>query len=153
MRASRIAAAAGAAWLGALLAPGVASAHLRTGTVAVGYAATVTSPASPAFTAQIYRSDLGVHLTVRPGHTVVVLGYLGEPFLRVGPAGVAVDGASPTAAATGLVARGTAGGWRLRPGRSATWHDGRVSRLRAGATSARWTIPLRVDGGRATLGG
>ena len=142
----------------ALALPATAQAHLRTGTVAVGYAATVSSPParSGPFAVGIYASDLAVHLAVRPGHTVVVLGYLGEPFLRIGPAGVAVNAGSPTAAAVGLLAKapGTGTGWRFEVGRSsAVWHDARVSRLRPGETSGAWRIPIRVDGRAAAIAG
>ena len=143
------------ALLAALLAPAAASAHLRTGTVAVGYAAAVTSPPSAAYSVGVYRSDLAVHLTVRPGHAVTVRGYLGEAFFRVGPAGVSVNDASPTAAASGLLAKDAPrSGWTLHAGeRTVTWHDTRVSQLRKGATSAAWSIPLRVDGRAAAIAG
>jgi hypothetical protein len=155
MRPRRFARVAAAATLAALLAPATASAHLRTGTVAVGFAARVTSPPSAAFSVGVYRSDLALHLTVAAGHTVAVRGYLGEIFLRIGPAGESVDDASPTAAAAGLIAKNAPrSGWTLRAGkRSATWHDTRVSQLRAAAASASWTIPIRVDGRPAEIAG
>ena len=39
-------------------------------------------------TARVYAGDQALGLTVRTGHTVVVLGYLGEPFVRIDAAGV-----------------------------------------------------------------
>jgi len=58
-----------------------------------------------------------LHVGVERGHEVVVHGYLGEPFVRVGDGGVAVDTASPTATETGLLPRGTpSAGWVLH------WH-------------------------------
>ena len=147
--------------LAALLSPGSAGAHLRTGTVAVAFEASVSLPgASPAapFAVGVYASDLALHLTVRPGHTVIVLGYLGEPFVRLSPAGLSVNAGSPTTAAAGLLGKGqqaSAGsGWRLQPGRdSVVWHDARVSRLRSGARSGAWTVPVVVDGRRSEIVG
>lgn len=147
--------------LAALLSPGSAGAHLRAGTVAVAFEASVSRPgASPAapFAVGVYASDLALHLTVRPGHTVTVLGYLGEPFVRLSPAGLSVNAGSPTAAAAGLLGKGrqdeAGSGWRLQPGRdSVVWHDGRVSRLRPGARSGVWTVPVVVDGRRSEIAG
>ncbi len=67
-------------WLGS---PAAADAHLRSGTVAVDYQASVTSAPSDAYTAQIFASDRALSLRVRAGHTVVLLGYLGEPVFRL----------------------------------------------------------------------
>jgi hypothetical protein len=133
----------------ALAAPGSAGAHLRSSRVAVDYRATVAPPPA-GVGARVYEADLAVGLTARPGHTVIVLGYLGEPFLRLGRDGVFANDASPTAAGSGLVSR-------LRPGRThwtlhsrrptAIWHDTRVRRAR------HWSIPLVVDGRRTALRG
>lgn len=154
---ARTAAALCAAGGAALAAASPAAAHLRTGTVAVDYGASVTSP-RPAtgapFSVGVYQSDRALHLTVRRGHTVVVLGYLGEPFLRVDAAGVWIDARSPTAAAVGLVAGTRATGWRLERGRrSVVWHDGRVQGLPPGARRAGWRIPIVVDGRRSSIAG
>ncbi len=88
-----------------LLAAPAAHAHIRSGVVAVDYRASVypLNVAEPSsIRARIYESDRALGLTVRSGHTVVVLGYLGEPFLRIGSGGVAVNTSSPTAGAVGL---------------------------------------------------
>ncbi len=106
MRVGPVVGTTAAALFVALLAPAAAGAHLRTGTVAVGYGASVRTPsrtAGAAYTVGVYQSDRALHLTVSRGHTVVVIGYLGEPLLRIGPAGVAVNLRSPTAAAAGLL--------------------------------------------------
>ncbi len=149
--------------LGALLTPAAAGAHLRTGTVAVDYEASVSSPRSSAagpFSVGVYASDLALHLSVGRGHSVVVIGYLGEPFLRVGPSAVRVNWASPTAAAAGLLKKGqyAAGGrpaaWHpLHGGHSVVWHDSRVSSLAPGARSGHWVVPILVDGRRAEITG
>lgn len=148
----------GAALL-ALAAPGPAAAHLRTGTAAVDYRAAVTDGATAAYTARIYQSDRAIALSVEQGHTVVVVGYLGEPMLRLSAAGLAVNTASPTAASAGLLARGErvlarGAAWRLTRGRrSAVWHDARAAGLPAGTSRGTWRIPLEVDGHRVLLTG
>ena len=150
--------------LAALTAPGTAAAHLRTGTTAVDFTAAVTSPAvgsTTAFAAGVYSSDLALHLTTHGAHRVVVIGYLGEPFLRVGPHGVIVDTSSPTAASAGLLKRlprataGEAGRrWRLlSPARSVVWHDARVAALAPGSREATWQVPILLDGTRTEIAG
>lgn len=139
----------------ALAVPPTAAAHLRTGTVAVGYGASVTSPASTAFSVGVYQSDRALHLSVSRGHTVVVLGYLGEAFLRIDPAGVWVNTSSPTTSAAGLLPKDApASGWRLERGRaSVVWHDGRVQQLPPHAQRAHWRVPIVVDGRRSSIAG
>lgn len=95
------------------------------------YRASVVSP-SPAVKARVYQSDRALSLTAEAGHTVVILGYLGEPRARSHP--------------------GT--GWRLRSrGETFVWHDRRLRGLPAGVDRKRWTIPLLVDGRSAQLTG
>jgi hypothetical protein len=140
----------------ALAAPAAAQAHLRMGTVAVNLQASVTSSPSDAVSVGVYASDLAVHLSLQPGHTLVVRGYLGEPLLRLGPRGLAVNTSSPTAGSAGLLAKGQPAdrGWQLRQGvNSVTWHDARVRALPPGATTARWTIPILLDGRPAAISG
>jgi hypothetical protein len=132
----------------ALALPSTAAAHLRSGTVAVDYRPRVTHrPAGP-LTVGVYLSDRALHFSVQRRHRVVVYGYLGEPFIRATVAGVAVDTSSPTAAATGLVPRGTpADGWVLRSHHlSVVWHDVRTSR-------PHWRVPITVDGRREAIVG
>jgi hypothetical protein len=143
-----------------LVVPSTAAAHLRTGTVAVDYGASISSPRrSPqaVLSAGIYQSDLALHVSVRRGHKVMVLGYLGEPFLRIDAAGVAVNAASPTAAASGLLHAGerTTGraDWLRRGRNSVTWHDARVRQLPPGARQAEWSVPILVDGRRESISG
>jgi len=132
----------------ALVLPSTAGAHLRTGTVAVDYRPRITHRPPGPFTIGVYLSDRALHLNVRRDATVVVYGYLGEAFVRVSDAGVTVDTNSPTAAATGLVPRGTPHqGWVLRSkGRSVVWHDVRTSR-------GQWSVPIAVNGRRETIVG
>jgi hypothetical protein len=139
-----------------LAVPSPAAAHLRSGTVAVDYGASVSS-ADAMLTVSVYQSDLGLHLSVRRGHSVLVLGYLGEQFLRIDTAGVAVNAVSPTAAASGLLHAGeaTTGAptWLARGRNSVVWHDARVRRLPPGARRGRWSIPIVVDGRREAITG
>lgn len=150
-----------AAFVG-LLTPAGAAAHLRTGTVAVGYGVSVRNPnamSRAAYTVGVYQSDRALHLTVSEGHTVVVLGYLGERLLRIGRSGLAVNLNSPTAAAAGLLPKAgkasvAPAGWRLEGGRrSVVWHDPRDQRLPPGKTRASWSVPVIVDGRRAAITG
>src|SRR5262245_42322123 len=93
----------------ALLAPSPATAPVRSGRVATDYGARVlplSGRAGAALRARIYQSDRALRLAVRDGHSVVVLGYLDEPFLRLDSAGWAANAASPTAAAAKLLKRG-----------------------------------------------
>jgi hypothetical protein len=130
--------------------------------VAVEYRARV-SPLNAAgrvvVTPRIYESDRALGLTVRSGHTVVVLGYLGEPFLRIGSRGVGVNVASPTAAAVGLIKRTkhvarNSPTWLARSSRrTVVWHDGRLNGLPRGVKRKHWAVPLVVDGKRVRLEG
>jgi hypothetical protein len=142
-----------------LLGAAPASAHLRSGTVAVDYRASIASPATAAYVAQIYQSDQGLTLTVRPGHAVVMLGYLNEPVWRLNGAGLWVNAASPTALAMRLVSRGrgldaATPRWRLRRGRhTVVWHDARVRALPAGVERGAWSLPLLIDGRTSAMHG
>jgi hypothetical protein len=136
-----------------------ASAHLRSGTVAVDYKAAVTQPDTPAYTARIYQSDRVLNLVGKPGHTVAVIGYLDEPMFRLDAAGLWVNAASPTAVVAGLIPKGqrAAGAresWRLHRGRhSVSWRDSRAQGLPAGADAGVWRVPVVVDGHRHVLAG
>jgi hypothetical protein len=138
----------------ALAAPAGAHAHLRSGVVAVDYRASVDSP-NPAVNARVYQSDRALSVTAEAGHTVVILGYLGEPFVRIGAGRVAASAASLTAAGLGLLEGSPPGtGWRVRSrGETFVWHDRRLRGLPAGVDRKRWSIPLVVDGRPAQLAG
>ena len=143
--------------LAALAAPSSADAHGRTKRIAVDYEARVAPlrpPLAGAVELRTYPTDLAVRLTALHGHRVVVLGYQGEPFLRLGPDGASVNAASLTAAGAGLTKRTDDRGWRpyaRRP--SVVWHDARVHSLPPGVDRRTWTIPVRVDGAPADLSG
>jgi hypothetical protein len=128
--------------LAVLAAPRAASAHIRSGVVAVDYRADVLS-APRGVAARIYESDLAVRVSAGAARQVVVLGYRGEPFIRIGPAGATVTRASLTAAGSRVSVQG----------RSAVWHDARLRGLAPGVERRRWTIPLVVDGRGTRLDG
>jgi hypothetical protein len=125
-----------------LAAPRAASAHVRSGVVAVDYRADVLA-APRGVAARIYESDLAVRVSAAAARNVVVLGYRSEPFIRIGPAGAAVRKASLTAAGSRVSVHG----------RSVVWHDARLRGLAPGVERRRWTIPLVVDGRRTRLEG
>jgi hypothetical protein len=150
----------GAFVLGLLLvSPAAASAHLRSGTVAVDYKATLTSPNTSAYSARIYQSDRVLSMSLKPGHTVAVVGYLGEPMFRLDATGLRVNAASPTAVVAGLVPKGqrvsgTTESWRLHRGKhSVTWRDSRAQGLPPGVQFGSWHVPIVVDGRRSVLAG
>jgi hypothetical protein len=146
----------------ALASPIAASGHIRTGVAAVDDRVVVfplRAPARSAVAARVFAGNQALVLTASPGHAVLVLGYTGEPFLRIDAAGVAVNAASPTAAAVGLLeptrsSVGRAPDWRLRSGgRRAVWQDARLRSLPPGVSHSEWQIPLVIDGRRVRLEG
>lgn len=90
---------------------------------------------------------------------MAVLGYLGEPFVRIDDAGVAINDASPTAASTRLSknrrpASGIRPAWTLQPHRNfVVWHDQRVQALPPGVSHVTWRIPVILDGRRTNIRG
>jgi hypothetical protein len=146
----------------ALAVPGVASAHVRIGTLAVDVRARVIGPrpsAQAAFALSVSEGDRALHLTARSGHRLVVLGYLGEPVLRIDARGLAVNLGSPTAAAAGLVSKSDPAakrrGWLLleRGERTAVWRDPRLQQVPSGEGRAAWAVPILVDGRSARITG
>jgi hypothetical protein len=144
--------------LAMLATPAVANAHLRSDVVAVDYRATVTPQKGP-FAARVYETDRALRLVVTRGHSVIVLGYLGEPLLRIDDRGAAVNAGSPSEPSTGLLKKSqlvgsrTVAWYRISNGGAITWHDSRLRGLPAGVRRAVWTIPLVVDGRRGRLRG
>ena len=147
-----------------LMTAGPVAAHVRTGTLSTDFEARVTGlrPATPGITARALDGDLLLELRVAPERVVIVLGYVGEPFLRFVPAGVEVNLASPTAGSARIIPAGdavtsAAVKWqRVRTGRVFAWHDNRLrpapvvsARAQRPREVATWSIPLVVDG-RAT---
>ncbi len=154
-----------AAWL---MAPSTAWAHLGTGRISSDYQARVSgfTPGVSGVLAEVLGGDQRLQLTVSPPHVVIVLGVLGEPFLRFSPNGVDVNQASPTASSA-RVTTGSAGTpssgtrWhRISGGHAFAWHENRLRPLTVGSRSpvasgpvATWSIPMLVDGSPAALRG
>lgn len=146
-----------------------AAAHGADAPDGTDYRATVTAvaPARPGLTARLVEAGARLELTNRTGADVEVLGYSGEPYLRVGPGGVYENTRSPAT----YLNRTIAGDTRLSPeadpaatpvwrrigaGPTARWHDqrtlwldpappapvsadpGREHRIRD------WVVPLRA---------
>ena len=150
-----------------LAAPTSAPAHLKTGALATDFEARVTGfrPADPGLAARVVSGDQRLELHVEGSRVVIVLGLVGEPFLRFSPGGVEANLASPTASSAGVVRAGDAVSrgvrWRrVTRAHVLAWHEGRLrplpgvrdpsTRSRAVAT---WSIPLRVDGRPTALTG
>lgn len=148
--------------------PGTAYAHAG-GRIATDFEARLTGLRPPAagVHAQVLGGDQRLQLTVTGSHVVVVLGLLGEPFLRFSPAGVDANAASPTAWNSGVVSRSAAvtashgPAWRrVTGGHTFAWHENRLRPrpiVAGGATTptrvAAWSVPLLVDGRRTRVTG
>ncbi len=145
--------------LAALAVPGVAQAHhTAVPIVALDYRNRV-QPAGPGLDG-VHPSleDAGrkLRLTVDPGTSAVVFGYLGEPFLQFTQAGVATNLRSATAQGLRLVSKGEVSSsagqavWqRVTRGHSFSWSDTRVwapSSALGGRKLVAWAVPLVVNG-------
>jgi hypothetical protein len=126
---------------------------------------------------EIVGGDSFLHLSVQPGHEVIVSGYDGEPYLRVSPDGVVEQNKRSPAVKLNTSRWGTIGEqpsyvdanaepeWeRIATGGDYVWHDHRVHwmgkdappQLRgagSGTVFDDWTVPLTVDGTATTVHG
>jgi hypothetical protein len=147
---------AGLAILGST--PDAVSAHGKAPTVATDFVATVTAiPGGPiGVKVEVLAAYQRLRLRVPNGHTVSVLGYRGEPFIRLTPDGVQVNDRSSMAVdlrltpGPAVLDPGAMPAWRrLAAGHGYTWHDDRL-RPHTDATGARvsgsWSVPIVVDG-------
>lgn len=145
--------------LGVLAALGYTApvaAHGADAPAAVDYEVSVESVSVPGVTVRVVEGGARLELRSVTDRTVVVLGLQGEPFLRIGPDGVAENRRSPTwAASRSLTGRAAdeadqPGGaaaaepdWRrVSTQRTVRWHDERARELPARS----WSVPLEVDG-------
>jgi hypothetical protein len=150
-----------------------ASAHSLTGTQASNYQTRIFgfSPHIPGLHAEVRALGGRIELTNSTRRTVVVEGYQGEPYLRIGPSGVERNQRSPatflnrtTLLPPGPVPRGYSASappqWQeLSSGRTVEWHDHRTHWMAPSAPPvvqndpsgrhvliAHWVVPLLVDG-------
>jgi hypothetical protein len=130
--------------LAALATAAPAAAHSRSAPVALDYRLHLTAP--PGIDATALDGERTLRLRVEPGLTVLVRGYLGEPFLRFTHTGVWVNGRSPTAAADKVVKSSKPGWIRVAGGTSFAWHDHRL-------TPPRLELPVTVEGRPGTVSG
>ncbi len=152
-----------------------AGAHTAGGPPASNFRTELTglAPPSPGIVVSLAPDHEQLELRVTGRHTVVVLGYRGEPYLRVDAGGVFENVRSPAVATnrtripTGSPANATGSPrWRRVSRRAvARWHDHRAHWMGGITPRAirrdpghdhvveRWTIPLQVDGHRARIRG
>jgi hypothetical protein len=137
-----------------LVLPADADAHRLT-TVAVDYRVRVLSSGDPGVRASTRDGGRKLELSVRPDETLVVLGYVKEPFLRFSPAGVEAAGASPTASAARLLPADGRHGWtRLTTSHAYAWTDQRLLPPPGPDDNrVRWSIPARARGERIAIVG
>jgi hypothetical protein len=133
--------------------PAGAFAHAKTPTVALDYRLQLA--AAPAgVDVDVLDGDRSLRVGVAHG-TLVVLGDLAEPMLRIGANGTWANRASVTAQAQRLVKAGH--GWVHVGGNPFAWHDHRLAPppYDGGTTGrvAAFAIPAKLDGGKVTLGG
>lgn len=119
---------------------------------------TSLSPSTEAVSIEVVAGGEAVRLTAQPGHTVVVLGYQNEPYLRITTEGeVQANDRSPTfwanqsATRTGSVPAtadtNAEPEWTtIATDGSTLWHDHRAHAMPGIATATHWTILLTVDG-------
>jgi len=149
----------------AMINPAPAAAHIAgTGASPSNYRTVVTAirPAVPTMEVTVGLGGQWVRITNQGAAEIIVLGYQGEPFLRLSQNRVQVNQLSKTAAETGQT-RGvpapeeptTEPRWvPLRDGDSATWTDARVDAPTDRAlASESWQLPLVVDGQQVTVVG
>jgi hypothetical protein len=152
-----------------------ASAHTAAGPRPTNYRTTLRSVTPRIAKVHVRVVDLGnkLELTNRKAIDVVVLGYDGEPYLRVGPNGVYENLRSPatylnrtrtgTTPVPAIARKSRASSpprWhRVSSGHTAIWHDHRIHWMGAAPPAAvqrdpasfhritaRWVVPMRVDG-------
>ena len=148
-----------------------AGAHGVTGAQPSNYASSVTSVSPRIAGLTVQTRDLGARLEVRneTAHTVMILGYSGEPYLRVGPTGVDENQRSPavflnrsrtvTEAVPHSYDAAAPPRWHHVSGAHVVrWHDHRVHWMGASLPPAvaaapgrarlifDWNVPLQYEG-------
>ncbi|MDQ3762959.1 MAG: hypothetical protein M3460_15305 [Actinomycetota bacterium] len=147
----------------ALINPVPAAAHIvGTGGSPTNYRTIVTAirPAVPTVAVTVGLGGQWVRVTNQGAAAIVILGYRGEPFLRLSQNRVQVNELSSTAAETGQTQGVPAPEdpaaeprWvQVREGDSATWTDARLAPPpESESASGSWELPLIVDGRQVTV--
>ncbi|HZP72844.1 MAG TPA: hypothetical protein VFA97_05630 [Gaiellaceae bacterium] len=139
-----------------LAEPAGAAAHSRATTVALDYRLVLerATRTLPELHVSILDGDRDLRVSTH-GATVTIDGDLGEPMLRIGPAGAFANRASVTAVAEKLTSPGH--GWqKLSSQQSYVWHEHRLAPPPFAAATgpvARFQIPATVDGRRVEIAG
>jgi hypothetical protein len=161
-----------------LLTAAPAAAHGADAPDGSDYRADVTgvTPARPGLTVRVIEAGARLELTNHTGRAVEVIGYSGEPYLRVGPDGVYENSRSPATYLNRTLAGDTAlpadadpaapPSWRrVDDGTTVRWHDQRAlwpestppAQVRAAPEREHrvrdWTVPLRDGADPLTIGG
>ena len=138
---------------------------------------TSISPAVPGLDVHTSGVDGAIVLVNRSGHSVVVLGYGAEPYLRIDATGVEANLNSPATYVNGrrdanvpvpdhATSSAVPSWFRISAGDTAHWHDHRTHWMGSIPPDAvraapglrqvifpAWTIPLTVDGAAVTVTG
>jgi hypothetical protein len=153
------------AGLFALIYPAPAAAHIAGAGASPSNYHTVVTGIRPAVQTMGVTLGIGgqwVRVANQGAAEIVVIGYRGEPFLRLSQNRVQVNELSRTAAETGQVPGisapadpATEPRWmHVRDGDSATWTDARIDApADPSSASASWELPLVVDGQQVTVVG
>ncbi|SCE66425.1 hypothetical protein [Micromonospora chokoriensis] len=174
-RAAVVVAAAGAA---TVLTAAPAAAHGADAPDGTDYRTTTAgvAPARQGLEVRVVEAGARLELTNRTGRAVEVIGYSGEPYLRVGPDGVFENTRSPATYLNRTLAGDTAlppeadpaapPSWRrVADGPTVRWHDQRALWQEAGPPAAvraapdrehrvrDWTVPLRDGADPAVISG
>ena len=151
----------------ALVGPGTAAAHIAGGASPTNSRSAVTEirPAGAGVGVTVGLGGQFVRVSDRGAEEIVVLGYRGEPFLRLSQQRVQVNPRSTTAAQTGQLpptaqsagtdvqSANTGEQWvQLTDGDSVSWTDARIDgRALPEGASESWALPLVVDGRPVTI--
>jgi hypothetical protein len=133
----------------------------------VGSHVSAVTPPTAAVTVDLLGADGFLRLRVDPGTAVTVMGYEGEPYLRIGTDGAVEENRNSKATHLNRTLTGqveipptasptAAPDWRrIGSGGEYAWHDHRVHWMGAGVPPERqdWQVPLLVDGVPATVVG
>jgi hypothetical protein len=125
------------------------------------------TPPVAAVTVDLLGANAFLRIRVDPGTAVTVMGYEGEPYLRIGADGAVEENRNSKATYLNRTLTGqveipptasptAAPDWRrIGSGGEYAWHDHRVHWMGAGVPPGRqdWQVPLLVDGAPATVVG